>query len=263
MDAAKPRLEIGKHKVNDWQVSLRDFRVTPLCNRSVTVSTLGKAGVAFSIIRDDDGLRRYGFFDETAKRLGGTVRQQAEPDSTSISPILAFVQTAGALSLANLDDPGYRRHIVNTSPLTTGATTNPRFICLDMDVSGSPNLVLVWAHHSNTQFVKNLEGRFVARKPKLTLKLNRRNAWHLTGYQVSGPEPYGKWRMGALHDGASSKVGVVLAKAAPKNCWTIGKPIRGGNAATCQTNERATPACAFKIGCAGSLIREQLLELRQ
>src|SRR5665647_95767 len=97
----------------------------------------------------------------------------------------------------------------------------------------------------------------------MTLKLNRRNAGSLTGYQVSGPEPNGKWRMGALHDGASSKVGVVLAKAAPKNCRTIGKPIRGGNATTCGANESATPACALKIGCAGSLIREQLLELRQ
>ena len=247
--------------MNDGQVSFGDLRIVPLRNGGVDIAALGKPGVAAPVVGDDGGPRRHRALDEPAKGLCASVRQQGKPGSTGVSSSLAFVEAAAALALTHLDGTGYKRHIVNAASFAARAATNPGFIGFDVNIGTPTNSVLVGTHHSNTEFMKNLESRFVARKPELSLKLNSRNTRRLTSHQVGRPEPYRKRRVSMLHDGASGEVSVVLTDAVPKNGWAIGKSVRFVGSPTARANECATPTRAFEIGRTCRLIREQLLKL--
>jgi hypothetical protein len=64
----------------------------------VIIAALAQAGVAAPIIRDDQGPRRHGAIDESAKRFGAAVSGDGQPNAARIAPILPLV----------LRGPGFR-----------------------------------------------------------------------------------------------------------------------------------------------------------
>ena len=69
--------------------------------------------------------------------------------------------------------------------------------------------------------------------------------------------------MRSLHDGADSEDRVAVAMATPQYAGAIGKVVRLTRRTTVVTDESAAPPGALKVGCAGHLIGEQPLKLRQ
>ena len=260
---AKPSLKIGEHEVNDGQKGFRDVHVAALRDGCVKISAFSERRIAAPIVGNNRGARRHGAFDEACQRLCAPVRHHGEPDAPGVTPGLSLVEAAGALALSDFDGACHEHHIVDTTSFATRASSNPCFVGFDDFIRLAADPVLVGAHHTGTQLVKNLESGFVARQPELTLELDSRHAGCLTGNQVRTPKPDRKWRVRAFHDRARSKTGVTATMTAAKHLearsnvpWLIShRAVRA--------DEAISPSGTLKILCTRSFIWEQALKLRK
>ena len=263
MDAAKPGFEIGEHKVNDGQKGFRDLHVASLGDGGMKKSSFSERRIAAPVIGDNGGTWRNGMLDETDQRLGASVRHHREPNAPGVTSGLSLVEAAGTFALAYFDSTRHDDHIVNATAFTPRATAHVGFIGFHDDIRLAADPVLIRSHHAGAELVKNLKRRFVARKPELALKLDSRHAWSLAGDEVRSPEPDRKWRVGALHDGASCEAGFASAMPTAKNTRASAVSVRFAGRITVGTHETVTPSRPLKVGRARGLIWKQSLKLRQ
>ena len=151
------------------------------------------------------------------------------------------------LALFNLDGTGDENHVVNAPALAASTAADVGFIGFDMFSGVAANPILVGAHHTGSQFVKNLESRLITRQSELPLELDGRHAGRLAGDQVGCPEPHRERCVRALHDGASREVAIMLAVATSQNGWAIGETIGIAGRSATGTDEPVAPSCALKV----------------
>ncbi len=90
----------------------------------------------------------------------------------------------------------------------TRLAADPGFVHFDVSSRLPANSVLVEAHHSRTELVKNSKCHSVALQVELPLQLDGRDVGGLTRDQICCPEQYAQWRMAALNDSADHQPGV-------------------------------------------------------
>jgi hypothetical protein len=78
---------------------------------------------------------------------------------------------------ADLYSPNDRCHVVLPLALASRAPANQALVNLNRMLA--PNAVALWPDHASPEFVENLEGGFITRKPELALELERGLAWGL------------------------------------------------------------------------------------
>ena len=162
--------------------------------------------------------------------------------------------------MAHLNGAGDQNLVVNASVLTTCAATNPAFVHLDMLFCAATDSVLVRAHHSGAQLVKNLKSCLIPCDPKLALKLDSRHAWSLAGDQVGGPKPSGQGRVASLHDRANRQPSLTSAFAACQHAWAGRDVERDPGHPTMRTDKTVLPSNPFEIFSTGHIIREEPLK---
>ena len=246
--------------MNDGHKLFSNVRITPFRDAGVVVTIFGEPSVAAPFICDDSGTWCHNTFDEAAKCIGAALRHNGKPNPSGIATIAVVIEGTISFAVAYFNGSGDDRLVVHASAFTACSTAHIGFVDLDVFIWFAPDLILIRAHHANTQFVKNLIGRLVPRKPELSLKLNGRDTRRLAGDQIGRPEPYRQRRVSTLHDGAGSEVAIDLALTTPKNSRAVGESIGLAGHCTARTNEPILPARTFKISRARSFVREQSLK---
>ena len=140
----------------------------------VIKAVFGKPGVAAPIIGDDLGIRCHDTFDEATKRIGAPVRHHREPNTSGIATVLAVIECAVVFAVPYFNGSSQKRLVVRASPFSACPPTHIGFVDLEVLSPFPPDPVLIWAHHADSELMKNLESGFVARQSELTLELNGR-----------------------------------------------------------------------------------------
>ena len=180
MDSAQPSLEVRKYEMNDGHVLFGDLRIAPFHDGHVVIAVFGKPGVAAPIICDDSGTWCHDVFDEAAERIGAPVWHHHKPNPPCVATVAAVIERTAAFAVPHFNGSGHDRLMVHAPAFPACSTAHIGFVDLDVLTWLSPDSILIRAHHADTQFVKNLKGRLVARQPELALELNCRYVGRLT-----------------------------------------------------------------------------------
>jgi hypothetical protein len=172
MDTKQPSFEVGEYEMNDWHELFGNLRIATFHDGHVVIAALGEPSVAAPVISYDSGAQCHDAFNKTAKRIGAPVRHHGKSDASGVTAIPSRIGLGAWLALSNLDRSSHEGLMVDASPFSARTAAHPGFIGLDMLDWLSADPILIRAHHADTQFVKDLEGGFIARKPELPLELN-------------------------------------------------------------------------------------------
>ena len=263
MDAVDPGLQVGEDQVDDRQEFLCDLRVSAFGDRVVVESALAKAGIAAPVVGDDQRSGSDGVFDESAERIGATVGDDGETNTSRVATVFPIVELGSRLAVTHLHGAGDENLVMDAPAFAAGPSSNPGFIDFDMLLRLAANLVALGTHHPGAELMKDAEGRLIARQAELPLKLDGRHSGRLAGDQVSRPEPSRQRRVAALHDGPSHQAYVFATDAAAQNARARLETERLANDAAPWAGEPSLPAGAFEIGGTGRVVGENTLELRQ
>src|SRR5487761_2098298 len=263
MDTVDPGLQVGEDQVDDWQELFRDLRVAAFGDGMVVEAALSEASIAAPVVGDDQRSGNDGVFDESAERMGATVGDDSQTNASRVATVFPIVELGSRLAAAHLHGAGNENFVVDAPAFAAGPSSHPGFIHFDMFLRLAANLVTLGAHHPGAQFMKDAEGRLIARQAELTLKLDGRHSRRLAGDQVSRPEPDRQRRVAALQDGPGHQAYVLATGAAAQNAGTSLEAKRLTNDAAPWANKPFKPASAPKIGGTGRVVRENALKLRQ
>ena len=263
MDAVDPGLQVGEDQVDDRQEFFRDLRVAAFGDCVVVEAALAKTGIAAPVVGDDQRSGSDGVFDESAERIGATVGDDGETNTSRVATVFPIVELGSRLAVTHLHGAGDENLVMDAPAFAAGPSSNPGFIHFDMFLRLAANLVALGAHHPGAQLMKDAEGRLVARQTELPLKLDGRRSRRLAGDQVSRPEPSRQRRVAALHDGPGHQAYVPATGAAAQNARARLETERLADDAAPWAGESSIPAGVFEIGGTGRVVRENTLELRQ
>jgi hypothetical protein len=261
--ALQPGFQVAENQMDDGQIVLGDRRIVSLDNWQMFVSPLLQRGIARRTIGEDHRTRCYGAFDEADKRLGRTIRHHFHAQPTGIASATTGLRTKLRFTLADLDGGNNERLIMDATAKAARRTANPSFIDLDMPIQVAANAVTVRANHTGAQLVEDLEGRLVAGQAKLALKLDRAQSRRVAGDQIGCPEPRRERHAGALHDAAGGQANVATAATAAQDVRAVGEAKRLGLELAMGAAETLFPPQFFKVFRAGSVVRKELLKLRE
>lgn len=256
----KPRLQIGEDEVDDRQILFGNLGIATFGDGEVIVATLGEAGITTPIISDDLCAGRNRSFNEAAKRLRATVRDNGEPDTTGVAPALALIELGPRLSLPDLNGSGDKDFIVDAPAFSTGSPADVAFVDFDVLVGIAAYTILIWTHHAGAELVENLEGCLVTGDAQLPLKLHGRHSRRLASHQIGSPEPDIQWRMRTFHHRPHRQPCVAPALAASKDAGTAVKSKGIAHRRTIRADESVAPTQFQQVKCAGLVIREKPLE---
>ncbi len=134
--------------------------------------------------------------------------------------------------------------------------------CGLIDLDKAAQRVAIGRHHAGAQLGAERPGRLVGAQGELMLQLQGGDAIGVRSHQISGSEPHGQRQLGSVHEGPGGHRGLLAtAGALPSPGLGLQGPSPG--AATAGADKAVRPAHRSKIGGAGRLIREALLELDQ
>jgi len=92
MDAVDPGLQIGEDQVDNRQEFLCNLWVCAFGDRMVVEPALAKARIAAPVVRDDQRAGSDGVFDESAERVGATVRDDSETNASRVATVFPIVE---------------------------------------------------------------------------------------------------------------------------------------------------------------------------
>ena len=213
----QPCLQISEDEVDDRQILVGNLGSAAFGDGEVIVATFGEAGIPTPVISDDWCAGRNRSLHEAAKRLRATVRDNGEPDTTSVSPTLARVELGPRLSLTDFNGRGDKDCIVDAPAFSVRSPSDRAFVDCDVLAGSAAYPLLIWAHHARAELMENLEGRLVTGDAQLPLKLHGRRPWRLPGHQIGRPEPDMQRRMRPFHHRPHRQSCVSPAGAASKD----------------------------------------------
>jgi hypothetical protein len=283
MRAVDPRLQIGKDKMDHWQVLFSLLWVTPEGKRIVLVAHLAKAIITLPAVSADNGSRRHIVHDECGECFGIAARKRniclfharynAEPEAAGISEFLSrnasFVGVfpfratiLGVLARPNLNGANYRRLMMDAPSFTPRAATNATFVYLDgMRRADS---VAVWPNHTGAELVKHRERRFISSDVKLALELEGGFTGRLCSHEVSAPKPSREGHMARLHDRSSRQRCIFLTGAAAQHNRRAGREtVRLADGSALRASEAVRPANRLQIMGASAIIWKDALKFRK
>src|SRR5712692_1642260 len=271
-----PSLQVREDEMDHRQVLLGLVRVASKRKCVVCIAELRQVAVASPAVSTDDRARRDVLPHEANKRIGASPRNERlawvseglenprlsryylEPQPSSVDTPFVFLTVFTPLAHFNSANDGSL--VVRTAPLAARAPAHVALV--DFDGMLTTNWVTLWAHHASAELVEDLECCLIARKPKLSLKLQGRLAGRLRGDEIRTPEPCGKRRVTRVHDGASRQRGVVLAAtAAQHNRATGWKAVGFAFPSTFQAGKTIRPSHGFQVLSASLVGWENLLKL--
>ena len=255
-----PSLQVAENEMDHGQVRLSFVGITTERQSLMVVSKLGKAGIASPAICPQRGAKRNVVFDEASKRIGAAVGYDTKPQSSRIDA--ALVLLAIILSRPNLYSADNDRFVMRAASFAARLATYHTLVNLDWIFTTYG--VALGADHASAELVEYLKGSFVAREPKLALKLNRGLSWCLRGHQVRAPKPSRERCMARLHDSASRQRRVGLASTTSQHdrrasCETVGL----SDEPALRTRKSVRPTYGFKVASARCVVRENPLKLRK
>lgn len=127
--------------------------------------------------------------------------------------------------------------------------------------SATANSVSVRTNHSASELMKDLVRGFIPRKAKLPLELKGALTRGLGSDQVSGPEPSREGRVSVIHNRLSGQADVYTAEAATEDTKSVLEPEGLTRGTTLGTAEDLGPTKPFQVGCTGSVVGEDFLEV--
>ena len=222
-----------------------------------------KARVSTPSIGHDQRSGSDGVFDESAERIRATVGDDGETNTSCVATVFSIIEIGSRLAVTHLYGARDEALVMDAPAFAPGPSTDPGFIHFDMFLRPAANLVVLGAHHSGAELMKDAEGRLVARQAKLPLKLDSRHSGRLAGDQVSRPEPGRQRCVTSLHDGPGHKADVFAASAAAQNAGARLKAEWLTDHAAPRAGEPTSPAGLFKIRSARRVVGENTLKFRQ
>jgi hypothetical protein len=260
MRAFDPGFQVAENKMDHGQVRLSFVGVAAERQRLMTISHLGKAGVASPSIGAQDRPKRHVIFDKAGKRIGAAVRHDTKPQSSCIDAALVFLAVICARS--NLDSADHDRLVMGSATLAACLAADQAFINFDRMLAA--NGIALWANHTGAELVEYLKGSLITRERKLALELNGALAGGLRGHEIRAPKPRGERRMARLHDSASRQRRVGLASTTSQydrraSCETV----RLSYKPALRTRKSIRPTNGFKVASASRVVGENPLKLRK
>ena len=263
MDAIEPRFQVRENEVNHRHELFGDLWVATFGDGVMIIALLSEAAITAPVVADDQRARHDGALDEPAQRVGATVSSDGQSDSPGVPTILTLILRGAGFAVADLDGGCHKRLVMYTAPFAARLGADPAFIYFHMVPRLPADSVLVGAHHSRTELVKNSECRFVSLQVELPLELYGRYARGETDNQIGGPKPCAQSCVAALHDGAGQQAGLATALAALQYAQP-GSDAEGlSDNGAIGTNKAIGPTGALKIGSARRIIGKQLLKFRE
>ena len=260
--AIDPRLQIGKDKMDHWQVLFRLLWVAAERENIVLITYPAKVIISLPAISADDRAVRHIFRDESSKRLnvatGGRSNylfhagNDAEPKAPSISEFLGRNATVMSifpfhfaiiriLARPNFNSANYRCLMMNSSSFATRAPDNATFVYFDR--VRRADSIAVWPNHTGAELVKHSECRLIRGNIKLALKLDGGLAGRLCCHEISAPKPRRERHMTRLHNRPGSEGRVLFAStAAQHNRRTGCETIRLTDVPALRASEAVRPA---------------------
>ena len=239
---------------------LRLVWITTERQRLMTISCLGKTGVASPPISAHDRASRDIPFDEAGECVSAPIGHDAKPQPARIdaSPALLAI----ILTRPNLYRSDHDGFVVSAAPFSSRLSANKTFI--DLDRMLAPDSVSLGANHARAKLVQDLECCLIARERKLTLKLNGGLSGDLCGHEVCAPKPRRERRMARLHNSTRRQRRISFAATAAQHyrrasCKAI---WRAANAAL-RTGKSVRPANGLKIASTCRVVRKNPLKLRK
>ncbi len=165
--------------------------------------------------------------------------------------------------MTHLDGAGDEDFVVDAPAFATRPSADPCFVHFDMLTGLTADPVLVGTHHGRAELVEDAKGGFIAREPKLALKLRGGDAGRLAGDQIGRPEPHAQRRVAALHDGPGCQSRLAAAFAAGQHAGPRGDAERFAGFPAMRADETFGPSGLLEIARAGRVIREKPLEFAE
>ena len=263
MDTVDPGLQVGKDQVYDRQEMFRDLRVAAFGDCVMVEAALSEASITAPLIGDDQRSGSDGVFNEPAERMSTAVGDYSETNTPRVATVFPIVELGSGLTVAHLDGARDENLVMDAPAFATGPSSDPGLIRFNMFLRLATNLVALRAYHSGAQLMKDAEGRLIARKAKLPLKLDGRHSRCLTSDQIGRPEPGRQRCVAALHNGPGHQADVFATGSATQNARARLEAERLADNAAPRAGKPITPAGLFEIGRACRIVGENALKFRQ
>src|SRR5271167_3291256 len=151
VDAVDPGFQVSEDQVADRQEVLNNLRVCTFGDGVVFEPTLAEAGISAPIVGNDQRSWSDGVFDEAAERIGATVGDNDQTNTSRVAAVFAIVEFGSRLAVTHLYGARRENLVMDAAAFASGPSPDPRLINFDVFSRPAADLVAVGTHHPGAE----------------------------------------------------------------------------------------------------------------